>query len=110
MAAFEQVKRAVVNFTAAAAGDNAVVAAVAGKRIRVLGAVLAPSAVLSVKLRSAANDLTGALPLAANEKFTLPLADPDHAGWVATNSGEALNVNVSAAGTVTGFVVYQEVS
>jgi hypothetical protein len=112
MARVEQIKRAAITVVAAGAGDNAVVAAVVGKRIRVLGYVFAVSAAgVNPKWRSAANDLTGAFPLGANGVLSVAEANPEWgAGWFETNTGEALNLNVAAAGNVSGHLVYEEIT
>lgn len=99
------VKHAVI--ATAAAGATQLVAAVVGKRIRVLGYTLVAAAAVTAKFQSATNDLTGALPLAANGG-----ASPTGAPQVPlfeTNVGEALNVNLGGAVAVAGHLTYMEV-
>jgi hypothetical protein len=91
-------------------GDNQVVAAVSGKRIRVISYSLANGAATanSVKFRSAANDKTSLKTLPAN---TTP-AFITYAGGVSSpafdcNAGEPLQINLSAATAVGCDVTYQ---
>lgn len=112
MARTESVQSVAIAVTAAGAGSTLLVAApAAGKRIRVLGYVLTVSAVgMNPKFQSGANDKTGALLLPVNGGAVVPAVHPDlNAGWFDCNAGEALNVNVAAAGTVAGHLVYQVV-
>lgn len=92
--------------TATNSGATAVVAAEAGRRIRVLGMIVVSTTANSIKLQSDTTDITGLFPLAANGGFTLPFNEH---GWCETASGEALNINMSAA-TSTGLqIVYMVV-
>lgn len=105
------VKRAVV--AAATSGDNSLVAAVAGKRIRVLGFFGLAAAAVNLYFTSAAagtvifGGSTNKIALPANGGFVLPEA-PD--GWMETVAGEALILNLSGAVVVSGGVIYQELS
>lgn len=87
-----------VGITATSLGATALVAAKAGKSIRVLGLVGVSTLANSIKLQSASTDITGLFPLGANGGFTLPYCDH---GWCQTAEGEALNINMSV-GTSTG--------
>src|SRR5207244_12337938 len=81
-------------------GDNAVVAAVSGKRIRVISYALANQAATanSVKFRSAANDKTSLKTLPANTTPAFIMyAGGVNAPAFETNAGEALNINLSAS-------------
>ncbi len=102
MALYDTQQTAIIN--TAASGDTAVVAAVAGKRIRVINYVLTAAGVVSVKFRSATTDLTGAMPFAANGGIAAAGAQPGY--WVQTAAGEALNLNLSAAAQVSGHITY----
>lgn len=93
---------------ASASGDNAVVAAVAGKKIRVrgFGILNGVATAQNVKWRSGATDITGLLYgfLAVG-----PLADaqaPANDFLFETVAGQALNLNLSAATAVGGWVTY----
>lgn len=94
---------------AAGAGATDVVAAVAGKKIRVLGYVLVASAAgVNPQWLSAANVLSGAMPLPAGGGVAAAPCHPDlNAGWLETNAGEALRLNAAAAGNLTGHLLYQ---
>lgn len=100
------VKRAA--FSAATSGNNTLVAAVAGKVIRVLALVLVASGgANTVRLESDADGtaLTGQMDLAADGQLVLPY---NPAGWAQTVAGELLNLELSAATAVAGVVVYVE--
>lgn len=89
-----------------ALGSSAVIAAVAGKRIRVVGLVVISTAANSVNFLSAATSISATFPLAANGGFILPY---NNAGWFTTTIGEALNINMTVA-TATGVhVLYEEI-
>ncbi len=92
---------------AASANDNAIVAAVPTKKIRVLSYVLTASAAVNAKWRSATTDKTGLLYCAANGG-----ASSGHSpvGHFETAAGEALNLHLSGAVAVGGHVTYVEVS
>lgn len=75
-------------------GSNAVVAAVAGGRIRVLSAVIVSTLANSINFLSAAATISATFPLAANGGVVLPFNEH---GWFETNIGEALNLNMTAA-------------
>lgn len=98
------VKRAVI--AATTTGDNTLVAAVTGKRIRVLSVVMSVSGALSARFESGAGvtALTGVMPLAANTVLQL---DHNPLGWFETAAGALLNLELSA-NACHGFIVYQE--
>jgi hypothetical protein len=90
----------------AAAGDNTLVAAVAGKRIRVLALHLTASGgANTIRLESAASGtaLTGQMDLAADGQLNLPY---NPAGWCQTVAAELLNLELSAATSVDGAITY----
>lgn len=92
--------------TASASGATAVVAAVASKKIRVISYVVVANAAVNVKFQSNSTDKTGLLYLAANGGVSGAYAPTGH---FETASGEALNINLSAAVAVGGHVTYVEV-
>jgi hypothetical protein len=100
---------AVVNVTGA--GDNTIVAAVTGKKIRVKAFQLANQVATAnnVKLRSGTTDLHAALPLPLAAGGSLAAQDdgdgPDDF-LVETVAGALLALNLSAATAVTGTIVY----
>lgn len=92
----------------ASSGDNTLVAAVVGKKVRVLACVLVASAAVTVRFESGAGGtaLTGQMVLAANGGFTLPF---NPVGWFETGSNTLLNLELSAATSVDGCLTYVEV-
>lgn len=93
------VKYAFVN--ASSLGSNALVAAVSGKKIRVLSLATVTTLANVVSLLSAASGISSTMPLGANGGFVLPF---NPYGWCETVAGEALNVNLSVA-TATGVTI-----
>lgn len=100
------VQRALVS--AAVAGDNTLVAAVSGMRIRLIGGIFVASGGTNTLLfRSGATspDLSAAIGLAANGQ--LYLADSIWGHLLQdTASGELLNLRLTAATAVTGWIRY----
>lgn len=99
-----EVQRAAV--VAAAAGDNTLVAAVAGKKIRLHSLVLVASGgANNARLESGAGGtaLTGVMNIAANGQLTLAY---NPAGWVETVAAALLNLELSAATAVGGVLTY----
>jgi hypothetical protein len=91
--------------SAAASAD--VVAAVPGKKIRVLQYKVVVDAAMTVKFQSGAStDLTGAMPFAANGGSSDPYSP---VGLFETAVGEKLNVVLVGAGNIAGHLSYQEV-
>lgn len=88
-------------------GNNEIVAAVTGKKIRVLAWDVSPSDVVNFKWRTASTDITG-LYYAANAGNGVARAF-NPVGYFETVSDEALNLNLSAAEAVGGSLVYVEV-
>lgn len=77
-----------------ASGNTQLVAAQGGLKIVVLEVCVITSSAMSVKFQSATNDISCAWPLATNGGMVLPLSEH---GWMQTNIGEALNINLSLA-------------
>ena len=97
--------------SAALLGPNTLVAAVTGKKIRVLAAVLVASGgANTVTFESfpfpATTPLTGPMDLAADGQLVLSL---NGFGWFETLTGELLNLCLSAGTAVEGCLVYQEI-
>lgn len=91
-----------VGITSASSGSNTVVTGVAGCAYRVLAVVAVSTIANSIKFMSNSTDITATFPLGANGGLVLPFNEH---GWCETASGEALNVNFSAA-TSTGVQVH----
>lgn len=90
-------------------GDNTLVVAVTGKKIRVLAALLVASGgANTVRLESSAGGtaLTGQMDLDANGQLILPM---NSEGWFETVAGELLNLELSAGTSIAGCLVYSEV-
>ena len=98
---------------AAGAGDNSLVAAVVGKKIRVLNLFLLAAGAVNVYFTSAAGGTvifggsTNKITLAANGGFVLPFSP---VGWFENSAvNQALVLNLSGAVAVSGGLVYVEV-
>jgi len=90
---------------ATGSGDTEVVAAVTGKKIRVIAVSLVATTATAIKFRSATTDITGSMGFANNGGLT----QESVTGLFETVAGAALNINSSAAVVVGGFVTYIEV-
>jgi hypothetical protein len=92
---------------ASASGDNTLVSAVGGKKLRVLNYVLMSNGTVNAKFQSStAGDITGLLYLVAN---TGASSSFNPVGHFETVSGEALELNLSGAIAVGGHLSYVEV-
>lgn len=98
------IKRVAIN--APLTGVNEIVAAVSGKKIRVLGGVVAVATAVGLRFRSATTDLMGHTALPATSQL-----DINWTPWGAleTNVGEALNLTASTTTVIGGFLTYQEI-
>jgi hypothetical protein len=97
-----------VPITASASGNNTLVAAVTGRKIRVMSLALVASAAVTVQLQSGAGgtNLTGAMALAANGVLVLPF---NSEGWGETAVATLLNLVLGGAVPVAGVLTYIEV-
>ena len=93
---------------AATSGNNTLVSAVSGKKIRVVQAFLVAAGTVNTRFESAADGtaLTGQMNLVANTGYVIPFSV---LGWFETASGQLLNLELSAAISVDGCLVYVEV-
>lgn len=93
---------------AAASGDNTLVAAVAGKKIRVLSLAIVAAGAVVARAESGAGGtaLTGQMTLGANAVFALPF---NSEGWFETAAGQLLNLELGGAVSVDGCLSYAEV-
>lgn len=92
---------------ASSSGDNTLIAAVTGKKIRVVEYMLVAAGTVSVKFRSGATpDLTGAMPMVANSSLVGGYCP---VGMFETVAGLPLTLNLSGAVAVTGHLTYIEV-
>lgn len=91
---------------AAGSGNNTLVTAVTGRRIRVLAYNLIGNGAVNAKFQSDASgtDLTGLKYIAAAGGGICAPFNP--AGWFETAAGKLLNLNLSGAVAVGGELVY----
>lgn len=89
-------------------GNNTLVAAVTGKKIRVLACVIMSAGTINATFQSGAGGtaLSGAFPLTAQAGMVLPLCE---VGWFETAAGSLLNLSLSAGVLAAGVLVYQEI-
>lgn len=97
-----------VVIAASGSGSNTLVAAVTGKKIRVLAAVLVAAGAVTAKFQSGAagTDLTGAMSLAVNGSLVLPF---NPSGWFETAASTLLSLLLGGAVSVAGVITYVEV-
>lgn len=91
---------------AATSGDNEIVAAVTGKRIRVLaGSLTMTGTAVTIRFESAAGGtaLTGQMTPAQGQTISLPFCPVGHFETVA---GQSLNLELGGAQSVDGWLVY----
>jgi hypothetical protein len=92
----------------ASSGDNTLVAAVVGKKIRVHQVLLVAAGAVNARFESGAGGtaLTGQMNLTTNSGFTLPFSP---VGWFETASNTLLNLELSGAVSTDGVLCYTEV-
>jgi hypothetical protein len=107
MAKTQSVLTAVISATAD--GANTVVAAVTGKKIRVLGYVLNVNAAGTVQWKTAASaNLSGLMEFVDGGGLVVPCCDPTgEVFWFETVAGEALTITTAAGVDALGHIVYQ---
>lgn len=94
------------SINASGSGNNTLVAAVSGRRIKVLDYTFVCSGAVTVKFRSDDTDLTGAMAFVANSGISSPKGSISQGAILATDSGESLNLNLSSAVQVSGHLTY----
>ncbi len=100
---FYQQKYRTISVNASSSGDNALLSGVSGQSVKVIAMDVVAAAAVSAKLRSNTTDLHAALPLTANGNYWLP-ESPSGEVYFQTAAGEALNLNLSGAVAVTGWI------
>lgn len=103
----QAVKRAVID--AATSGDNTLVAAVTGKKIRVLSCILVMTGTaITIRFESGASGtaLTGQMQPTQGGGFVLPF---NPVGWFETAASTLLNLELGGAQSADGVLVYTEV-
>jgi len=107
------IKYAKIDCASAAAAGNTLVAAVTGKKIRVLGLFVVLAEATTVKFYSGAANtgtaLTGAISVDDTSGFVLPKSDSPNIGYLETVAGEALTLLLGAAKQASGAMTYCEV-
>ena len=91
---------------AASSGDNTLVAATSGRKIKVTALFLVAAGAVTVRFESAAGGtaLTGQMNFPANGGIVLP---ENSRGWFETNAGELLNLELGGAVSVDGALTYE---
>ena len=100
------VKRAVID--AASSGNNTLVAAVTGKKIRVLAfAITMTGTAVTIRFEDGAGGtaLTGQMQPTQGQTVTLPF---NPVGWFETSAATLLNLELGGAQSVDGVLVYIE--
>ena len=100
------VKRAAID--AASSGDNTLVAAVTGKKIRVLAlAITMTGTAVTIRFDDGAGGtaLTGLMQPTQGQTVTLPF---NPVGWFETSAATLLNLELGGAQSVDGVLVYIE--
>ncbi len=97
---------------ASSSGDNQIVAAATGKKIRVVSYVLVASGGVSAKFTDgpAGSNLTGAMLLAASQQVSgapMPYQFGGQSGHFETSTGNALTLNLTGATAVNGHLAYE---
>jgi hypothetical protein len=90
----------------AASGDNTIISAVAGKKIKVYAVVLVVSGAVNCKWKSGSNDISGDMNFNGKGEGYSQDINPPAFLLVNTNVNEALILNLSAAVAVDGYVCY----
>lgn len=90
---------------AASSGDNTLLAAVTGRKIRVHALFLVSAGTVTVRFESGASGtaLTGQMNMVANSGFVLPF---NPAGWFETAPATLLNLELSDGVSVDGSFTY----
>ena len=88
--------------------NSTLIAAVASKKILVLGCVLIAAGAVNIRFEDGAGGsaLTGVMNLTTNSGFTLPFSE---IGWFKTSAGTLLNLELSGAIAVAGTLTYAEI-
>ena len=100
------IKFAAISETTAA--SNEIVAAVTGKRIRILGIVLSAADAVTATIEDEdGNDLIGPLDITADAPIVLPVSG---IGYQQTPATKALHLLLGGAVAVGGCITYQEIN
>ena len=94
--------------SASSAGATEIVAAVSGKKIKVCHVNIVSNGSVNVKWQSATTDLTGLAYLTQYSGYETAFCPPAFGCLFETALGAALNINLSGAIAVGGFITYYE--
>ena len=86
---------------ASSLGATELIPAKPGMSIRVISLAVVGTVATGIKFQSASTDISPLFPIGANGGLVLPFNEH---GWIQTNVGEALNINLSVA-TATGMLI-----
>jgi len=105
---FPQIDKVVARaaISQATADTQDIVAAVSGKRIRVLALVLVAAGAVVATIKSSSTALTGAMTLAAGVPVKAGPATALGAEEIITAAGEALKLTLGGAVQVSGWILY----
>ena len=91
-----------------ASGATQIVAGVSGKRIKVCHVNVTSNGTVNVKWQSGTTDKTGLAYLTQFSGYESAYVPPGNGCLFETAVGEALNINLSGATAVGGFITYYE--
>lgn len=93
---------------ATSSGDTTLVAAVTGKRIRLLALCLTVGTAANIRFESGTGGtaLSGVIELLADTPLVLPFSE---SGWLETAAATLLNLEQSGVVAISGMLVYQEI-
>lgn len=92
--------------SATASGDNAIVAASVGNKIKVLQYTLVADSAVVATFRNGTTPITGAMSLAANGGVSSPFVAAGQGHLFETSVNTALNLNLGSAVGVRGHIAY----
>ena len=98
--------------SAASSGDNEIVAAVTGRKIRVQNYTIVSAGTVNVTWKSGSTAISGAMPFVANGSLSPAAGGPNANGIdgvLETAGGEALVLNLSGAVGIRGHLRYEVV-
>lgn len=100
-----------LSVSVSAATDNVLVAAIAGRRVRVLGYHLVSAGSVVATWKGGLTAISGAMTFAAGQPQTaMPATTYDAVAIMQTDQGEALNLTLASAVRVSGWLVFDYVN
>lgn len=86
------------------AATTDLVAAIAGRKIRILSLFIVAAGAVTATFKSNTTNITGAMSMITGVPFSMPY---NPVGWGETASGEKLNLTLSGATQVSGWMTYE---